>query len=473
MAFLGGPGSPFYDAWFQSWADDPDYPPGDGRLTGVLGDYVGDTLTQAVWDVIQGLTEMGGSLSDLGTGVSNLSSGLTNEIEAREESFEYLVQRLENLLYDPIPPEDDLDGLRIELHQFVEVFSMDQVDGLEQRFALFTNALSGKISDLSAATGTGITIDKQNPAFPIITQNRPAWDQIQSKPSIQLLSEKNQPYGYAGLEAGGILHINKIPSGVERQSNKGTPNGYPELDVNGKVPVSQTYNQNPSAIIVNNITARNALIPTLTGVTQVWVRDATEDPTVSLEAAGYLWDHPNTTWIKISEAESLDIVLQWANITGKPSTFTPSPHSHSITDITSLQSALDGKRNNGAIDATDITETGDKYFHTFNDKRLWNNETAAGGNISGNVSFSGFNQNRTYEATLTGNTTFTTVSGGTKGNVYVMVFTQDATGGRTITLPSNVKIPSGESIDLAANKISILTMFYNGTNYLGSWKKGW
>jgi hypothetical protein len=33
----------------------------------------------------------------------------------------------------------------------------------------------------------------------------------------------------------------------------------------------------------------------------------------------------------------------WAGITGKPSTFTPSAHIHAISDVTSLQSTLDGK----------------------------------------------------------------------------------------------------------------------------------
>lgn len=33
----------------------------------------------------------------------------------------------------------------------------------------------------------------------------------------------------------------------------------------------------------------------------------------------------------------------WADITGKPSTFTPATHSHAISDVTSLQAALDAK----------------------------------------------------------------------------------------------------------------------------------
>ena len=36
--------------------------------------------------------------------------------------------------------------------------------------------------------------------------------------------------------------------------------------------------------------------------------------------------------------------VAWADITGKPSTFTPSPHTHVIADTTGLQTALDGKQ---------------------------------------------------------------------------------------------------------------------------------
>ena len=35
--------------------------------------------------------------------------------------------------------------------------------------------------------------------------------------------------------------------------------------------------------------------------------------------------------------------VAWADVTGKPSTFTPSAHTHVIADTTGLQTALDGK----------------------------------------------------------------------------------------------------------------------------------
>ncbi len=68
--------------------------------------------------------------------------------------------------------------------------------------------------------------------------------------------------------------------------------------------------------IVANIAARNALSPTEN--TQVLVLDATGDATVASGAATYIYRFSTTSWIKISEAESLDLILQWANIQGRP-----------------------------------------------------------------------------------------------------------------------------------------------------------
>ena len=68
--------------------------------------------------------------------------------------------------------------------------------------------------------------------------------------------------------------------------------------------------------VVSNIAARNALTPTTN--TQVLVLDATGDATVASGAATYLYRVSNSTWYKISEAESQDVTLAWANIVGKP-----------------------------------------------------------------------------------------------------------------------------------------------------------
>ena len=68
--------------------------------------------------------------------------------------------------------------------------------------------------------------------------------------------------------------------------------------------------------IVNDITARDALV--LESNTLVLVLDASADATVESGAATYAYRHSDTSWTKISEAESLDINFSWANLTGKP-----------------------------------------------------------------------------------------------------------------------------------------------------------
>ena len=91
--------------------------------------------------------------------------------------------------------------------------------------------------------------------------------------------------------------------------------------------------------IVADIAARNALSPTSN--TQVLVLDATGDPTVTSGAATYLYRVSTTSWIKLNEAESIDLVLQWANIQGKPTSSptaidTAVSNSHTHTNKTQL-----------------------------------------------------------------------------------------------------------------------------------------
>lgn len=69
-------------------------------------------------------------------------------------------------------------------------------------------------------------------------------------------------------------------------------------------------------VVVSDITERNAL--TKRDGLIALVIDATGDATVALGAATYVWRASTTAWIKISEAESLDASIAWANITGKP-----------------------------------------------------------------------------------------------------------------------------------------------------------
>ena len=84
--------------------------------------------------------------------------------------------------------------------------------------------------------------------------------------------------------------------------------------------VSQAMANVNSATIVADIAARDALTSSLTANTFVFVQDASADATVDAGSALYLFNNANDTFIKVSEYESMDlnISLDWANITNKP-----------------------------------------------------------------------------------------------------------------------------------------------------------
>lgn len=69
-------------------------------------------------------------------------------------------------------------------------------------------------------------------------------------------------------------------------------------------------------VIVDDLDAR-ALLSPANGMT-VLVIDASDDPTVEAGAATYIWRESTSAWIKISEAESMDVALTWAALTGRP-----------------------------------------------------------------------------------------------------------------------------------------------------------
>ena len=74
--------------------------------------------------------------------------------------------------------------------------------------------------------------------------------------------------------------------------------------ISGKVP----------CYVVNDIAARDGLESPKQG-DLCWVKDATADATVSTGAAQYIYD--GSAWVKIAEAESMDLVVKWTDIQGK------------------------------------------------------------------------------------------------------------------------------------------------------------
>lgn len=112
-------------------------------------------------------------------------------------------------------------------------------------------------------------------------------------------------------------------------------------------------------IIVADIAARNALNPTK--IINVYVEDATGDATVTSGGAYYLYKLSNSTWIKTAESESLDVILNWSAIQGKPTSSPASidaavANSHTHNNLTQLNKiAEDGNGNmtyNGSLPYT-------------------------------------------------------------------------------------------------------------------------
>ena len=95
---------------------------------------------------------------------------------------------------------------------------------------------------------------------------------------------------------------------------RGQSNGLASLDENGKVPTTQIPTLFKDAYVVDNIAARNAL-QTYSGL-HALVVDASADNTVQSGGAEYVWN--GTAWVKISELNELDMVIEWSNIQNRP-----------------------------------------------------------------------------------------------------------------------------------------------------------
>lgn len=81
--------------------------------------------------------------------------------------------------------------------------------------------------------------------------------------------------------------------------------------------------------VLDDITARDALTPTTN--LEVFVLDASDDATVSSGGANYIYRLSDTTWYKQSEAESMDLVINWSSIVGAP-TSTPNQIDQAVTN---------------------------------------------------------------------------------------------------------------------------------------------
>lgn len=116
-------------------------------------------------------------------------------------------------------------------------------------------------------------------------------------------------------------------------NQKGQANGLATLDNSGKIPNAQIPNVFKEAAVVNNITARDAL-NAFSGL-HALVIDASADSTVGA-GGGAEYVYNGTKWVKISEFNNLDTLVDWSGIQNKPSFVS------SITDLADVPS-LDGE----------------------------------------------------------------------------------------------------------------------------------
>lgn len=112
-------------------------------------------------------------------------------------------------------------------------------------------------------------------------------------------------------------------------------NGVAGLDENGLIPAQLIPTEFKEIYMVENITERDEMGDLFVGKT-VYVKDATGDETVKKGGAYYIYD--GTAWLKTSESESIDVVLKWDAIEGKPTT-------------------LDGYGITDAVHANEVSET--------------------------------------------------------------------------------------------------------------------
>lgn len=126
--------------------------------------------------------------------------------------------------------------------------------------------------------------------------------------------------------------------------------------------------------VVNTIAERNALITGAPGngfntatPSQVLVITATADPTVLTGGATYIWEPVTQAWIKISEYESLDLVLNWSSMVGGPTS--------TVAQIDDAVAKTHAHANKTVLDALDssngkLTYNG-KPIRAFLDSEQW------------------------------------------------------------------------------------------------------
>lgn len=115
--------------------------------------------------------------------------------------------------------------------------------------------------------------------------------------------------------------------------------------------------------VVADLAARDALVSGATTNLMVTVVDASDDPTVDAGAALYSYEVATSTWYKLSEYESMDVVVTWNAISGKPTS--------SAAQIDSAVSQTHTHANKAALDKVGEDANGDLTYNGSSVRTKW------------------------------------------------------------------------------------------------------
>lgn len=116
-----------------------------------------------------------------------------------------------------------------------------------------------------------------------------------------------------------------------------------------------------TAHVVSTIADRNNLTGLQTGDT-VWVTDATGDSSVKVGAALYIYN--GSVWVKMAEAESMDVIVRWDDIDGRPTSTTANIDSAAAFVAALTATAADLNKVPTLASKLDGIDTGaNKYVH--------------------------------------------------------------------------------------------------------------
>ena len=135
-------------------------------------------------------------------------------------------------------------------------------------------------------------------------------------------------------------------------AQKGVANGIATLGDDGLIPSTQIPAIYKEAEVVDDIAARDGL--TAFAGLHALVIDATDDETVAKGGAEYIYD--GSKWVKVSELDELDAVVNWENISDKPELVTTLL---GLTDTPASFTSQKGKflAVNSAENALEFTDT--------------------------------------------------------------------------------------------------------------------